>query len=64
MYPVKQTFFQGEDDLIPDPHFRDIQPNLSRADFRLAKGSPGSDRGAQEHEQAIGHADQPNSAQK
>ena len=41
LYPSAQTFFKGEHDLVAEPRFIDVQPDLRRADFRLAPTSPG-----------------------
>ncbi len=48
LYPVAQTVFKGAHDLVADPRFIDVQPDLRHGDFRLAAGSPGRDSGTDE----------------
>jgi hypothetical protein len=43
--PVAQSIFKGAHDLIAEPRFIDVQPDLRRANFRLAPGSPAIDSG-------------------
>jgi hypothetical protein len=48
LYPAAQTLFKGGHDLVAEPRFIDVQPDLRRADFRLAPTSPGLDSGCEE----------------
>jgi hypothetical protein len=49
MYPVAQNEFQGKNDIVADPKFIDpYYLDLSRANFRLAKDSPGIGAGTKE----------------
>ena len=45
LYPVEQDVLRGEHDIVADPMFVCPDIDLSRADFRLRKGSPAIDSG-------------------
>ena len=48
LYPASQDVFKGEHDLVANPEFIDIRPDIVEGDFRLVKGSPGRDSGTDE----------------
>jgi hypothetical protein len=60
--PVAQTIFKGAHDLVAEPRFIDVQPDLRRADFRLAPGSPGLGSATDELPQATDLLNRPRPA--
>jgi hypothetical protein len=48
IYPVVQDAYRGANDIIADPGFKSIKPDLRDADFSLASGSPAIDSGTDE----------------
>ncbi|MBC7399415.1 MAG: right-handed parallel beta-helix repeat-containing protein, partial [Mucilaginibacter sp.] len=40
LYPVAQTFFKAEHDIVANPRFIAIEADFNKSNFRLAKGSP------------------------
>jgi hypothetical protein len=46
IYPIKQEVYKGANDIVADPRFISIKPDLREADFRLASGSPAIDSGS------------------
>lgn len=48
VYPVAQDVFKGPNDVVADPQFISVRPDLREADFRLASGSPARDSGTDE----------------
>ena len=48
LYPSAQDVFKGEHDLITDPQFVDVEADLMKGNFRLAKDSPGQNSGSSE----------------
>lgn len=51
LYPVEQDVLRGEHDIVADPMFICPDIDLSRADFRLRKGSPAIDSGTSDKAQ-------------
>jgi len=45
LYPAPQKDLQGANDIIGDPSFIRVRPDLREADFRLQAASPGRDSG-------------------
>jgi len=45
LYPVNQDIFKGENNIIADPQFIDIQQDPVKGNFHLKKGSKGIDSG-------------------
>ncbi|WP_210515986.1 right-handed parallel beta-helix repeat-containing protein [Hymenobacter terricola] len=45
LYPAAQQVMTGPHDLVADPKFLDAQIDLTKANFRLASGSPARDSG-------------------
>jgi hypothetical protein len=41
LYPTAQNFFKATHDIIADPKFIDIEADITKGNFRLAKGSAG-----------------------
>ncbi len=39
VYPAAQDVFTGPNDIVADPRFIDVQPDPTKGNFRLAKGS-------------------------
>lgn len=52
LYPAEQDVYRGANDIIADPKFISIKPDLREADFTLASGSPSIDSGSDEFAQA------------
>lgn len=52
LYPVTQDVFKGANDIISNPNFIDIQPDITKGNFRLLKGSLGLHSGVQDIPQA------------
>ncbi len=48
LYPKPQTFFTAANDIIADPQFMDIETDLLKANFKLAKESKGLNSGIAE----------------
>lgn len=48
LYPMEQHVFKGANDIIADPKFLNIQMNMTKGNFRLAKGSSGLNSGSTE----------------
>lgn len=48
IYPAAQDVFRGANDIIADPKFKSIKPDLHEADFSLASSSPAIDSGTDE----------------
>jgi len=48
MYPTAQDIFKGEHDIVADPEFIDIQLDIIKGNFKLAKGSAGINSGSNE----------------
>jgi hypothetical protein len=48
LYPVAQQVMVGPHDIVADPMFVNVQPDLAKANFQLAKDSKGRDSGCQE----------------
>ena len=48
LYPVAQQVMTGPNDIVADPLFVNVQPDLSKANFQLAKASRGRDSGGSE----------------
>jgi hypothetical protein len=40
LYPIAQSFFKGEHDIIASPQFIAVDADLAKSNFSLAKGSP------------------------
>ncbi|MBC7939812.1 MAG: right-handed parallel beta-helix repeat-containing protein [Chitinophagaceae bacterium] len=53
LYPVAQNVVKGDNDIVADPMFMNVQDDLRRADFRLRPGSRGIDSGANLLPQAV-----------
>ncbi|MBC7917923.1 MAG: right-handed parallel beta-helix repeat-containing protein [Rhodoferax sp.] len=53
LYPVAQNTVKGDNDIVADPQFVNIQEDLRKADFRLRPGSRGIDSGAALLPQAV-----------
>lgn len=51
LYPVAQEVFRGTHDIVANPLFVNIRPDLREADFQLLKNSPGRASGA--HGQSV-----------
>jgi len=48
LYPVAQSVLVGPHDLVADPRFVSIRPDLREADFRLQSDSPALNRGTKD----------------
>ena len=46
LYPVAQTFFTAPNDVIADPHFIDVEANITKGNFRLTSDSKGHNSGS------------------
>jgi len=46
IYPTAQDIFKGEHDIVADPKFIDIQLDVTKGNFKLAKGSTGINSGS------------------
>ncbi|NDP20058.1 MAG: hypothetical protein GZ091_03100 [Paludibacter sp.] len=46
LYPTAQNIFKGEHDIVDDPKFIDIQFDVTKGNFNLAKGSAGINSGS------------------
>ncbi|NEW84325.1 MAG: hypothetical protein GZ094_18430, partial [Mariniphaga sp.] len=46
IYPTAQDVFKGEHDIVADPKFIDIQLDVTKGNFKLAKGSAGINSGS------------------
>jgi len=46
IYPIAQDIFKGEHDIVADPKFIDIQLDVTKGNFKLAKGSAGINLGS------------------
>lgn len=45
LYPAAQAVFSGANDIIADPHFVDVEADLTKGNFRLTKESKGHNSG-------------------
>ncbi|NQX01826.1 right-handed parallel beta-helix repeat-containing protein [bacterium] len=52
LYPAGQEVYRGANDIVAEPRFISLNPDLREADFRLAPGSPAIDSGGDELPQA------------
>ena len=52
LYPVAQSVVEGANDIVAEPLFVQVDPDLRRADFRLRAGSRGIDTGTAQLPQA------------
>ncbi|CCH53427.1 parallel beta-helix repeat-containing protein [Fibrisoma limi BUZ 3] len=48
LYPLAQEVFVGSNDIVADPQFINVQPDPTKGDFRLVKGSAGLHSGTNE----------------
>lgn len=48
IYPVAQNIFKGENDIVADVKFIDVQLDVLKGNFRLQKGSPAINSGTDE----------------
>lgn len=48
LYPTSQKVFVGPNDIVANPGFMDIQPDITKGNFRLNKQSPGLSSGCNE----------------
>jgi hypothetical protein len=48
LYPAAQDVMHGSNDIVADPIFVNPQPDLRKADFRLATDSPARNSGCDE----------------
>ncbi|MBC7651368.1 MAG: right-handed parallel beta-helix repeat-containing protein [Deinococcales bacterium] len=48
LYPIDQNVFKGANDIVADPKFLDIQLDITKGNFRLAKTSLGINSGSKD----------------
>ena len=59
LYPVDQNIWKGPNDIVADPQFIDVQRDITKGNFRLAKGSRALSSGTDDLPQARDLAGQP-----
>lgn len=48
LYPIPQEYFKAANDIIAEPKFIDVEPDITKGNFRLATGSKGINSGSNE----------------